>query len=120
MILALLLALAPASPPSATIAEVHSRPRSFAGKRVVLQGWVERCGPADCALSEQRGAGRRLSMEASTRVDSQLAPLTPTWLELEARIDPACLTGLVCTDRAPVLRDVILRGIIPGTPPEVE
>ena len=38
--LAALLLLAPASPPAATIKAVRAAPYRYAGKRVVLQGWV--------------------------------------------------------------------------------
>jgi hypothetical protein len=117
MLAALLLALGPASAPAATIADVLARPARYAGKRVVLRGWVSRCVPMDCAIAEAAGGGQRLSLEASARIDAVLAPLTPTWIELEARVDPTCITGL-CTDRAPHLRDVTLRSIIPAAPPE--
>ena len=117
--LAVLLLLAPASPPAATIKDVRQTPSRYAGKRVVLQGWVKRCSALDCALSETDPGGARLSLEPNTRVDSQLAALAPTWIELEAEVDPVCLKNEVCTDRPPQLRNVLLRSILATpAPPE--
>ncbi|WP_205478729.1 hypothetical protein [Sphingomonas arenae] len=117
--LAAFLILAPASPPSASIQAVREAPARYAGKRVVLQGWVTRCNALDCAISETEKGGARLSLEPSARVDSQLTALVPTWIELEAIVDPVCLDDEVCTDRPPQLRNVLLRSILATpAPPE--
>jgi len=117
--LAALLMLAPASPPMATITAVREAPSRYAGKRIVLQGWVKRCNALDCAISEGNEGGPSLSLEPSARVDSQLASLAPTWIELEAIVDPVCLGEEVCTGRPPQLRNVLLRSILATpAPPE--
>jgi hypothetical protein len=111
-------------PVATTIAAIKANPKKFDGQLVRLHGYVNRCNPLDCTLAERAataagGAGEILSIAANPKFDETLKPLIPTYVELDARVDAACLIQ-VCTDRAPVLTVVTLRGVVSPEPPPFE
>jgi hypothetical protein len=130
MIAALLLmaqivaAPAPAMPIATTIAAIRANPGKFDGRVVRLQGWVNKCQRLSCAIDERAarssgGAGQGLSIAADSKFDATIAPLLPTYVEFDARLDATCLTA-VCIHRAPVLTIVSLRSVVSMEPPEIE
>jgi hypothetical protein len=130
MIAALLMlaqiAPAPAEPKPVptTIAAIRANPKKFDGQLVRLHGWVNSCQPLSCAIEERPatgpgGPGARLSIAADPKFDAALKPLIPTYVEFDARFNAACVVGL-CTDRAPVLTIVTLRGVVSPEPPPIE
>lgn len=115
---------APAQPVPTTIAAIRAAPRKFDGKVVRLNGWINRCAALSCAIEERAtnapgGAGQRLSIATDAKFDAVVAPIAPTPVEFDARVDAACLIQ-VCTDRAPVLTVVSLRSVVSLEPPETE
>jgi hypothetical protein len=126
---ALLLAQMAASPAEAkpvatTIAAIRSSPRKYDGRVVRLHGYVNRCSAAECSLSERlasapAGVGDVLSIASNPRLEATLAPLVPTYVEFDARVDATCLIN-VCFGRPPTLRIVSLRGVVSPEPPETE
>lgn len=116
---------APPVPVATTIAAIRADPRRFDGQVVRLTGWINRCVPLSCAIDERaaaaaNGSGQRLSIAGDARFDSIVAPLAPTPVEFDARVDARCLAESVCTDRAPVLTVVSLRSVVSLEPPEIE
>lgn len=116
---------APADPVPTTIAAIRANPRKFDGQVVRLAGWVNRCVPLSCAIEEHAaaapgGAGQRLSIASDAKFDSIVAPIAPTPVEFDARVDASCLTVAACADRAPVLTIVRLRSVVSLEPPEIE
>jgi hypothetical protein len=112
-------------PIETTIAAIRANPKKFDGQVVRLHGYVNRCQRLDCAIEERPstasdGPGQRLSIAGDARFDAIVAPLLPTYVEFDARLDAACLTAVVCTDRAPVLTIVTLRGVVSPEPPPFE
>lgn len=100
-----------------SISEVHASPRDFHGKRVMLEGWVNGCQPLSCHISEKLGRGSgdhrdSLSFDEDARLDEQLKPILPARIEIEATFDAGCLTTHICLDRAPMLRDVVVRKVL--------
>ena len=130
--IALLLSLAqmaplnvPTDPVATTIAAIRADPRKFDGKVVRLSGWVNRCISLSCGIDERAatapaGAGQRLSIAGDAKFDAIVAPLAPTPVEFDARVNARCLTTAVCSDRAPVLTIVSLRSVVSLEPPEIE
>ncbi|HEX6975986.1 MAG TPA: hypothetical protein VF147_16380, partial [Vicinamibacterales bacterium] len=92
----------------------------FDGQVVRLHGYVSRCSPTDCVITEKAGGvGETLSIAPNAKFDSTITPLLPTYVEFDARVDAACLIQ-VCTGRAPVLTVVTLRGVVSPEPPPFE
>jgi|KBSMisStandDraft_5_1062788.scaffolds.fasta_scaffold809603_2 hypothetical protein len=121
--------LAPApdepKPVVTTIAAIRANAKKFDGQLVRLHGWVNACQPLSCAVEERpardvKGPGERLSIAADKKFDDTIRPLLPTYVEFDARVNAACLTTSVCTDRAAVLSIVTLRGVVSPEPPEIE
>jgi hypothetical protein len=111
-------------PVATTIAAIRANPKKLDGQVVRLHGYVTRCSALDCAVSERPanspgGLGDVLSIATNPKFDATIAPLVPTYVEFDARLDAACLIN-VCMGRAPVLDVVTLRGVISPEPPEVE
>jgi hypothetical protein len=118
-------------PVPATIAAIRANPKHFDGQIVRLHGYVNRCQRLSCGVEERLatapgGAGERLSIAGDSRFDATITPLIPTYVEFDARVDATCLfsssgnTITVCTDRAPVLSIVRLRGVVSPEPPFFE
>lgn len=127
--LLLLAQLAPVQaepkPIATTIAAIRSNPKKFDGQLVRVHGWVDSCERLSCGITERpardpSGAGERLSIAANPKFDATVKPLLPTYVEFDARVNAACLTTLLCTDRAPVLAVVTLRGVVSPEPPAIE
>ena len=121
MIAALLLAMAPANFPAATpltIEQIRADPRRWDGHWVRIVGYVHRCNPLDCVLSERLGNGMVLSFAPAPSFDAWIAPQLPAKIEVTARIDAGCLIN-VCTDRAPVLQQVHVETMAANIPDEV-
>jgi hypothetical protein len=115
----------PADPVPTTIAAIRADPRKFDGKVVRLSGWVNRCVARSCGIEERAasapgGAGQRLSIASDSKFDTIVAPLAPTPVEFDARLDAGCLTTRACSDRAPVLTIVSLRSVVSLEPPPIE
>jgi len=117
MIVAMLLAAAPANfPPAerATIAHIYADPMAWDARWVRLQGWVDSCNRLSCRLYEgPRKAGLSLSFEAIETFDEWLKPQLPAEIEVTAYVDATCIRG-VCTDRAPELRRMHAESIRPN------
>jgi hypothetical protein len=122
MIAAVMLALAPANFPPATpltIEQVRADPRRWDGQWVRVVGYVDRCGPLDCVLSEGLGKrGMLLSFAPQPTFDAWIAPQLPAKIEVTARLDAGCLVN-VCTDRAPMLQQVYVETMAANIPDEV-
>jgi hypothetical protein len=125
MIAALLLAASAAEPPvPATIAQVLASPRTFEGKWIEIDGYLNACAPLDCRLTEKLASrpinrGRGLSFEGQPDFDRWAAPVVPAKVRVRAWLDVACLTDQVCTDRAPMLRGMIVEPLQTNlTPPD--
>jgi hypothetical protein len=54
-----------------------------------------------------------LSFESQKTFDDWVKPMLPVRVRVTARIDAACLVEL-CTDRAPVLRGMIVEALQPN------
>ena len=116
----------PAEPPpvETTIAAIRANPKKFDGLVVRVHGYVNRCSTLDCAIAERPanapgGLGELLSIGPNPKFDATIAPLLPTYVEMDARVNAACLIE-VCLDRAPVLTVVTLRGVVSPEPPPFE
>ena len=101
---------------SVTIQDVRRDSRKWDGKRVRIEGWINRCWPTDCALAERLAArpvnqGMTLSFEEQKSFDQWVRPMLPLRARVTARIDASCLVTAVCLDRAPVLRGVIIEAL---------
>lgn len=131
MIAALLMAAqivpapAPAKPVATTIAAIRANPKKFDGQVVRLTGYVNRCAALDCGIEERPassagGPGQRLSISADSKFDATIAPLLPTYVEFDARLNAQCLITAICSDRAPVLTIVSLRSVVSPEPPSFE
>jgi hypothetical protein len=131
MIAALLMLaqIAPAQaepkPVSTTIAAVRANPKKFDRQVVRLSGYVNSCVPAACSIDERvrtsaGAAGQALSIAPDQKFDDTIKPLLPTYVELDARVDAACLSSNDCTGRAPVLQIVSLRSVVSPEPPPIE
>jgi hypothetical protein len=117
----------PAEPPpvETTIAAIRANPKKFDGQVVRLHGYVNSCQTLGCAIEERPatapgGAGERLSIATDKKFDATITPLLPTYVEFDARFDASCLTTAICSDRAPVLTIVTLRGVVSPEPPPFE
>lgn len=111
-------------PVATTIAAIRVNPKRFDGQIVRLHGYVNHCRPLDCSLEERPatangGAGEGLSLAGDAKFDSTIGPLLPTYVELDARLNAQCLIS-ACTDHAPVLTVVTLRGVVSPEPPPFE
>lgn len=107
-----------------TIVVIRANPKKFDGQLLRLHGYVNRCQRLDCAIEERpasdpAGPGQRLSIASDDKFDATIAPLLPTYVEFDARLNARCLID-VCLDRAPVLTIVTLRGIVSPEPPSFE
>lgn len=112
-----------AKPVETTIAAIRANPEKFNGQVVRLHGWVNSCQHLSCGIDERAatapgGPGERLSIAGDAKFDAIVTPLLPTYVEFDARFDAKCLTTAVCTDRAPMLTVVSLRGVVSPEPPE--
>lgn len=129
MITALLLMGIPIAPPQpkpieTTIAALRHDPRAFDGKIVRVHGWVNRCDSTACLIDERpatspQGAGESLTIAGNAKFDSTVRPLAPTYVEVDAQFDAQCLIA-ACTDHAPELDVVLLRGVFDATTPPPE
>jgi len=120
------IAPAPAEPKpvATTIAAIRANPKKFDGQVVRLHGYVNSCIMSGCSIQERRvkaagGPGESLSIAPDPKFDAVVAPLTPTYVEFDARLDARCLVD-VCVGRTPVLNVVRLRGVVSAEPPEIE
>ena len=115
MIAALLLAGADLPPnfPKATpvtIQDVRRDPYRWTGRWVRIEGFINRCLPLECAISERASThrgdqGLTLSIAAVQSFDDWVQPMLPVRVTLVAKVDTACLGDAICTDRAPDLRE---------------
>jgi hypothetical protein len=102
--------------PVVTIEEIRREPRRWDGKWVKIDGWINRCWATDCTLAEKLAArpinqGRSLSFESQASFDKWLRPMLPLRARVTARVDATCLIEVVCLDRAPVLRRMIVEPV---------
>ncbi|HYX46408.1 MAG TPA: hypothetical protein VE820_06270 [Sphingomicrobium sp.] len=112
------------APIKTTIAAVRANPKKFDGQVVELHGYVNRCSALDCAIAEHQasspgGLGELLSIAPDPKFDATIGPLVPTYVELDARLDAACIIN-VCAGRPPVLTVVTLRAVVSPEPPPFE
>jgi hypothetical protein len=127
--IALLLALAQIElapegpkPIETTVAAIRANPAKFDGEIVRLHGWVNQCQHLSCHVSERAatdpaGAGEELSIAEDPKFDAVIQPLLPTYVEFDAQFSAACLTTAACSDRAPMLTIITLRGVVSPEPP---
>lgn len=113
-----------ARPVETTIAAIHANPKKFDGQLIRLHGYVNRCQPLDCSVEERPatapgGAGEGLSIAGDAKFNATIRPLLPTYVEFDARLNAQCLIS-ACSDRAPVLTIVTLRGVVSPEPPPFE
>ncbi|HEX3677795.1 MAG TPA: hypothetical protein VHU79_10455 [Sphingomicrobium sp.] len=107
-----------------TIAAIRANPKKFEGQLVRLHGYVNHCQPLDCSVDERPatavdGAGEGLSIAGDAKFNATITPLLPTYVEFDARLNAQCLIN-ACSDRAPVLTIVTLRGVVSPEPPPFE
>lgn len=117
-------------PIATTIAAIRANPKKFDGQIVRLHGYVNRCSPIDCVLTERpanasNGVGELLSIATDPKFDATIKPLLPTYVEFDARFDASCFIKrpgfvTICVDRAPQLTIVTLRSIVSPEPPPFE
>ena len=110
---------APAEPApiEATIAAIRANPKKFDGQLVRLHGYVNSCQAAACAIDEHPanaagGAGQRLTIAGDKKFDDTLRPLVPTYVEVDARVDAACVQAA-----CPAITVETLRGVVSPEPP---
>ena len=113
-----------ARPVETTISAIHANPKKFDGQLIRLHGYVNRCQPLDCSVEERPatapgGAGEGLSIAGDAKFNATIRPLLPTYVEFDARLNAQCLIS-ACSDRAPVLTIVTLRGVVSPEPPPFE
>ena len=120
------VAFAPTQPKPVvtTIAAIRADPKKFDGQIVRIHGYVNRCRPLDCAISERPasvagGLGQILPIATDQKFDATIRPLVPTFVEFDAHFDATCVVGF-CAGRAPVLTIVSLRAVVSPEPPEIE
>jgi hypothetical protein len=111
-------------PVETTIPAIRADPKKFDGRVVRLHGYVNRCSAAECAVTARPrmspgGLGDVLSIAPNAKFEATIAPLVPTYVELDARVDAGCLVN-VCAGRAPVLTVVTLRAVVSPEPPQFE
>lgn len=111
-------------PVSTTIAAIVAAPKKFDGQLVRLHGWLNSCQPSACTIDERsssgpNGAGQHLSVAGDQKFYETLRPLIPTYVEFDARVTSACVTS-ACTDGAPALTVITLRGVVSPEPPPFE
>ena len=107
-------------PVETTIAAISANPKKFDDQLVRLHGYVNSCQPAACAIDEHPanaagGAGQRLSIAGDKRFDDTVRPLVPTYVEVDARVDAACVETA-----CPALTVETLRGVVSPEPPPFE
>jgi hypothetical protein len=112
-------------PVATSIAAIRTNPKKFDGEIVRLHGYVNDCKILSCRIYErttnaQGGPGGSLSIAKDNKFDEVVRPIVPTYVEFDARFSAECLTTAVCTDRAPELTVVTLRGIVSPEPPPFE
>jgi len=113
-----------ARPIATTIAAIRSNPKKFDGQLVRLHGYLNHCHPQDCSVEERPetapgGAGEGLSIAGEAKFNSTVAPLIPTYVEFDARLNAECLIS-TCSDHMPELTIVTLRGVVSPEPPQFE
>lgn len=113
-----------ARPVETTIAEIHANPKKFDDRLIRLHGYVNRCQPLHCSVEERPatapgGAGEGLSIAGDAKFNATITPLLPTYVEFDARLNAQCLIS-ACSDRAPALTIVTLRGVVSPEPPPFE
>lgn len=119
LLLAIPIAPAQPKPIETTIAALRADPKRLDDKVVRLHGWVNHCAPHSCAIEERpasspAGPGQSLAIADDAKFESTLAPLVPTYVELDARFDGNCAAAAACAR----LTVILLRGVIdPKTPP---
>ena len=111
-------------PLATTIAAIRANPKKFDGQLVRLHGFVNHCRPSDCSVEERPssdpgGAGEALSIIGDEKFNATITPLLPTYVEFDARLNAQCLISS-CTDHAPALTIVTLRGVVSPEPPAFE
>ena len=114
-------------PVETTIAAIRADPMKFDGRIVRLHGYVNRCRDLECTIDERStdsagGRGAHLSIASDEKFDATIAPLLPTYVEFDARVNAVCLkaSGQVCLDRADDLTIVSLRAVVTPEPPPIE
>ncbi len=113
-----------ARPLQTTIAAIRANPKKFDGQLVRLHGYLNHCRPLDCSIEERPttapgGAGEALSIAGDAKFNSTVTPLLPTYVEFDARLNAGCVIS-ECSDHAPVLTVVTLRGVVSPEPPPFE
>ncbi|HEX3423557.1 MAG TPA: hypothetical protein VHS33_09185 [Sphingomicrobium sp.] len=111
-------------PVETTIAAIRANPKKFDGQLVRLHGYVNHCRPQDCSIEERpatapAGTGEGLSIADDAKFDATVTPLLPTYVEFDARLNAQCLIS-ACSDHAPDLTIVTLRGVVSPEPPPFE
>ena len=112
------------TPVATTIAAIRANPKRFDGQVVRLHGYVNHCQPLECSVEERPatapgGAGQGLSIAGDAKFNATIAPLIPTYVEFDARLNSQCLIS-TCADHALVLTIVTLRGVVSPEPPPFE
>ena len=107
-------------PIATTIAAIRAHPKRFDGRVVRLHGYVTACATATCEIDERLrtasgGAGQGLTVAPDKKFDEVVRPLVPTYVELDARVDAACILA-----SCPALTVLSLRGIVSPEPPPFE
>jgi hypothetical protein len=126
MLLIAQVVIPPAEPKpiATTIAAIRANPKKFGGQVVRIHGYVNRCSAADCEITERPrtaadGVGDVLSIASDMKFEAAIAPLIPTYVEFDARVDSTCLINL-CVGRPPVLTITSLRAVVSPEPPQIE
>lgn len=96
-----------------TTADLLSRPKEFAGRRVLLRGRLSECFGWECALCPEAGhAGPCMQLDFRALMPGtgfgsaeQEALFRFASVVLSATFDPTCLTPGGCLDRPSLLRD---------------
>ena len=107
-------ALAAATVPAMSVANVRNNLHALDGKTVVVHGWLDRCEKLSCGLFPSLAAARAcdyggvmLSVAASPVVDGRAAELALREVQIEGVLSDRCRaptadgTITVCSDRAP-------------------
>lgn len=110
---------------STSIAAIRANPKKFDGELVRVTGWVNACQGASCSLDERAatspsGPGQALTVTGEAKFYDTVRPLVPTYVELDARVNAACVSTTACTGGAAALTAVTLRGVVSPEPPPLE
>jgi hypothetical protein len=112
-------------PLATNIAAIRANPKKFDGELVRVTGWVNACQPSSCSVDERaanspNGPGQRLTVTGETKFYDTIRPLIPTYVELDARVNSACVSMTSCPGGAAALTVVTLRGVVSTEPPPFE